>query len=95
MFKLHPATAKLSNTLNTTYKKEAIWCLKGSLSAFGYGRDLRMFGDQSIGYNFTDPGKTYLAPNGWAAGSEDANKYLAGSHKFKIKEIEVFTINFL
>ena len=45
LFKLHPTLAKLPNKLELKYKLYAIRNLKNSLSAFGGGCDLRIFGD--------------------------------------------------
>jgi hypothetical protein len=40
--------------------------------------------------NICNFGETFKLPDGMTMGSEDANKYLTGSHMFKVKEIEVF-----
>ena len=37
-------------------------------------------------------GDTYKPPEGMVYNSEEAKKYLAGSHKFRVEEIEVYKI---
>ena len=40
--------------------------------------------------NYTKLGKYYELPPGIEEGSDQAKSYLAGSYKFKMKELEVF-----
>ena len=63
---------------------------------FGLGIDLCIEDKNSKGKTFSYLGssdRTYEWPPGCES-KEEANKYLAGSIEFTIKEIEVFRINF-
>ena len=63
---------------------------------FGYGIDLCIEDKNSIHKSFSNLGTSYCTYE-WPPGcksEEEANKYLAGSDEFTIKEIEVFRINF-
>jgi hypothetical protein len=40
-------------------------------------------------------GKTYKAPEGITFDTDQSRNYLAGSHKFKVKEVEAFKVIFL
>jgi hypothetical protein len=43
--------------------------------------------------NYTDLGHSYELPSGgMKRGSNEAQSYLAGSYKFKVKELEVFQV---
>ena len=58
-----------------------------------FGYDILLY-DQcnNNGSSYSNFGTTYKAPDGMVQGSEDANNYLAGSHSFTVKEIEVFKV---
>ncbi len=43
LFQLHPNQVMLKNTLNASYKDQAIRCWSNSLSMFGNGVDLRIY----------------------------------------------------
>jgi hypothetical protein len=60
---------------------------------FGFGPDLCIKDKKSEDKSYSCLGGTYEWPPGCKS-QEEANKYLAGSYKFTIKEIEVFRINF-
>ncbi len=65
-------------------------------TGFGYG-DADIFISNKCNENrdsYSSLGCDYDAPQGYAYGSEEAKSYLAGSHKFKVTEIEVYKINF-
>jgi hypothetical protein len=43
--------------------------------------------------NYSDLGYAYELPSGgMKCGSSEARSYLAGSHRFKVKELEVFQV---
>jgi hypothetical protein len=60
------------------------------LSSFG-NTDLYAYdGKSNPGSSCSNLGNTYELPAGIVYGSNEAKSYLAGSHNFKLKELEVF-----
>lgn len=57
---------------------------------FGIGVDLIVSEnyDQN-NQSYSNFGYTYLTPNSWKAGSNEASAYLGGSRNFKVKDVEV------
>jgi hypothetical protein len=45
--------------------------------------------------SYSNLGRTYQPQPGVTAETEQAKEHLAGSHKFKVKEIEVFQVQYL
>ena len=72
-------------------KEQAMYFANSFMIWFGY--DILIYNDcNNNGSSYSNFGSTYKPPDGMAQGSEDANKYLAGSHSFKVLEIEVFKV---
>jgi hypothetical protein len=64
------------------------------LSCFGFNGAVDIYAKQNGNKSYSSGlGKTYEKPAGCNNDAE-ANKYLAGSEQFNIKEIEVFLITF-
>ena len=65
LFQLHPNQVMLKNTLDASYKPYAIRCYNDSLSMFGYGTDLRIYGTKNGSKSYTNLGSTYELPQGY------------------------------
>ena len=65
---------------------------KLDIMGFGYC-DLNISNDCNLNNNsFSILGYSYELPNELSKESEEANTYLAGSHEFKIIELEIYQI---
>ena len=63
---------------------------------FGRGNDICIYDNCNTRKdNFSNLGDTYEVPNSMKFETFDAKSYMAGSCLFKVKELEVFKINFL
>jgi hypothetical protein len=63
------------------------------LIRFGSGTDILIVDSSDLNQlSYCNFGCSYEPPQGLKYGSEEANKYLAGSHCFKTLDIEVFQL---
>jgi hypothetical protein len=84
----------LKNTLNSSHINYALLSDNSYLSVFGHDGAIAIYTKQNGGKSFSRGfGKPYEKAGGCNNDAE-ANKYLAGSEEFNIKEIEVFLITF-
>jgi hypothetical protein len=61
-------------------------------SAFGGSADLAIFNDKRLYANYSKFGYSYELPQGMLYDSDEANSYLAGLNKFRVKEFEVYSV---
>jgi hypothetical protein len=68
----------------------------GFINIFGNGHDIILYNDCNNNNNsFCNLGSTYEVPEGLTYNTDLAKNYMAGSYKFKVKEIEVFQVKFI
>jgi hypothetical protein len=84
-----PCKLKIDPNKNTT----AIFCLSSLGPSFGIGPDIRISNDaNSNTFSYSNLDQTYLHPE-YAHESDEAQSFLAGSHNFRLSEIEIYKIN--
>ncbi|XP_028396171.1 E3 ubiquitin-protein ligase TRIM33-like [Dendronephthya gigantea] len=71
-------------------EQSAIYCYNSNGPVFGGGNDLFICGNPNVNQSSSNFGSTYQLPSGYAYGSEEAKKLLAGQYQFLTTEIEVF-----
>jgi hypothetical protein len=76
--------------------KFAVYHDKDFLSIFGcYGSDFLITNDCNVNEaSYSSFGDNYELPEGLEKGTDEAKAYLGGSEHFKVKEIEVFKVEF-
>jgi hypothetical protein len=68
---------------------------KDYLPFFGYACEFSIYPEcNNNPTSWSNIGRTYEAPEGIVHGSEEAKTYMAGEHKFQVKDIEVFIVSF-
>ncbi|CDW83697.1 UNKNOWN [Stylonychia lemnae] len=73
-------------------KEQAMYYANTFMIWFGY--DLLIYAEcNNNGSSYSNFGTTYKPPDGMIANSEEAKMYLAGSHNFTVKEIEVYKVS--
>ena len=70
---------------------------KGScfLLNFGFGNDFIIRDNCDSNKSSSNLGVSYDPPNGVNQGTNEARTYLAGSENFTVREIEIFSVDFL
>ena len=65
-------------------------------STYGFGNgDICISNNSNLNSDsYSSLGSGYDAPKGQAKGSKKAKSYLAGSHKFRVLEVEIYSIKF-
>lgn len=72
-------------------QEKALQFNKNGFLQFGAGPDIYIANDfDSNSESFSNLGRSYLPQSGVTFDTEEAREHLAGSHKFKIKEMEIF-----
>lgn len=72
-------------------KEQAVYHANSFMVWFAY--DILLYNEcNNNSSSYSNFGSTYKPPDGMGQGSEEANKYLAGAHNFKVSEIEVFKV---
>ncbi|CDW89372.1 tldc domain-containing protein [Stylonychia lemnae] len=83
------------NTIHFQYQQyeHAVVHYKDRLMVFGEGRDICIYDDCNINCDsYCDLGGTYSPPQGIIKNQQQAQTYLAHTHKFRVIEIEVYSI---
>ena len=78
------------NTINPAY---SIACSSSSGPIFGYGIDIQINFNSNENLSYSNLGSVYRHPK-YAFGSNEAKSFLAGSHEFKLSEIEVYHVEY-
>ncbi|CDW74544.1 UNKNOWN [Stylonychia lemnae] len=73
-------------------KDQALYYANSFMLWFGY--DILLYTDcNNNASSYSNFGTTYKPPDGIVQGQDSANTYLAGSHYFSVKEIEVYKVS--
>jgi hypothetical protein len=84
---------KMTNTGPSHSNTYSIYDASGYGPTFGGGHDFEIANASNKNRNsYSNLGHSYLEPTGNGYNSTQAKNYLAGSHNFQVKEIEVFGI---
>ena len=75
--------------LNTTNAAYSMACSPTCGPIFGYGIDIQINFNSNENISYSNLGSVYRHPK-YAFGSNEAKSFLAGSHEFKLSEIEVY-----
>ncbi|CDW77572.1 UNKNOWN [Stylonychia lemnae] len=78
-------------------KDQALYYANSYMLWFGY--DINLYTDCNINgiqndSSYSNFGTIYRPPDGMVYGQESANTYLAGSHYFSVKEIEIYKVSY-
>ena len=78
-------------------KEKAIRNFNSSrLFSFGSSPDIGIYNQSNSNkQSYSNFGYTYKLCDGLKVGSDEANSYLAGEHKFKVTEVEVYDVKFI
>ena len=88
-------TYQTKHLLKADQKEFCIGHNKEYLPFFGYACEFSIYSEcDKQPTSWSNIGRTYEAPEGITHGSEEAKTYMAGQHKFLVKDIEVFLVSF-